>query len=197
MNLTRRNFLQQGTAGALALLAAPSDALELPSAHPRVMITPELVREMAAKVQGPFASEYQMLLETATPGAALHGQPLGHSGGLHGGRAGLSHRAGTGPRRQALRREGSSSIWRQPEWQAPGLLRHFGWQGLLYDWIYDAMTRGRAAPVRRAAGRVGGHLVEYRRGQHRPLRLVVQPALGPGAPGHRRTTAWRWPASCS
>ena len=27
-----------------------------------------------------------------------------------------------------------------PEWQKPGLARHFGWQGLLYDWIYDAMT---------------------------------------------------------
>jgi hypothetical protein len=30
-------------------------------------------------------------------------------------------------------------MWRQPEWQKPGMLRHFGWQGLLYDWIYDAM----------------------------------------------------------
>jgi len=139
MNLTRRNFLQQGTAGTLALLAAPGDAFELPSAHPRVMITPELVREMAAKAQGPFAGEYQTLLATARLGPRFMDNLWAIPGAFM--EAGLAYLI-----ERELGRDGRPyaekilELWRQPEWQAPGLLRHFGWQGLLYDWIYDAMS---------------------------------------------------------
>jgi len=138
MNFTRRNFIQLGTA---ALAAAPRQTVETPLAHPRVMLTPELVREMAAKVQGPFAREYQVLLETAALGPRFLENQWSIPGAFM--EAGLAYLI-----ERELGRDGQAyaekilAVWRRPEWQVPGLLRHFGWQGLLYDWIYDAMTPG-------------------------------------------------------
>jgi hypothetical protein len=107
--------------------------------HPRAMLTPDLVREIAAKVQGPFAGEYKTMLETAAlgprwlddtwsiPGAAMESalaflveRELGRDGGRYA--------------------QSILDVWRRPEFNKPGLWHHFGWQGLLYDWIHDAMT---------------------------------------------------------
>jgi hypothetical protein len=139
--LTRRQFLV--TAGA-AVLNARAGTLDLPSANPRVLITPQLVKEMARKVQGPFANEYQILLETAAAGPVGLDQPYAVPAAfMEAGLAFLIERE--------LGRDGAPyaarvlDIWRQPQWQKPGLARHFGWQGLLYDWIYDAMNPGERA----------------------------------------------------
>jgi hypothetical protein len=103
------------------------------------MLTPDLLREIAAKVSGPFAAEYRMMVETARLGPrGLDNQWSVPGAFMEAGLAWLVERE--------LGRDGRPfaemilSIWRQPQWQTPGLTRHFGWQGLLYDWIYDAMT---------------------------------------------------------
>lgn len=134
----RRWFLQSLLLPAVAKQSRAAGP-ELPAAHPRVMITPELVREMAAKIRGPFAKEYRILLETAEMGPQFLDDSWAIPGAfMESGLAFLIERE--------LGRDGSAyaqrilDIWRQPEWQQPGLKRHFGWQGLLYDWIYDAMT---------------------------------------------------------
>jgi hypothetical protein len=103
------------------------------------MITPELVREIAAKVSGAFAAEYRMMLETARLGPrGLDNQWSIPGAFMETGLAWLVERElGRDGRPYA---ESILSLWRQPQWQTPGLTRHFGWQGLLYDWIYDAMT---------------------------------------------------------
>jgi hypothetical protein len=103
------------------------------------MLTSDLVREIAAKVNGPFAAEYRMMVETARLGPrGLDNQWSIPGAFMEAGLAWLVERE--------LGRDGRPfaemilSMWRQPQWQTPGLTRHFGWQGLLYDWIYDAMT---------------------------------------------------------
>jgi len=141
MKLTRRELL----ATATAALAARADTPDLPPQHPRVLIAPALVKEMARKATGPFAGEYQALLASANDGVRGLERPSSiPSGMMEAGLAFLIERE--------LGRDGAPfaakvlDIWRQPQWQKPGLARHFGWQGLLYDWIYDAMTpaeRGR------------------------------------------------------
>ena len=70
MILTRRNWLTRAAIGWFAILKSlrADDCLELRNVHPRVLITPELVREMARKVRGPYAAEYKILLETARLG---------------------------------------------------------------------------------------------------------------------------------
>ena len=98
-----------------------------------------MVKEMAAKARGPFAGEYKTLLATAAQGPdgleREHGMPAAF---MEAGLAFLIERE--------MGRDGRTyankvlDVWRKPEWQKPGLARHFGWQGLLYDWIYDAMT---------------------------------------------------------
>ena len=103
------------------------------------MLTPELVKEIAAKASGPFAAEYRMMLETARLGPrGLDNQWSIPGAFMEAGLAWLVERElGRDGRPFA---ESILAIWRQPQWQTPGLTRHFGWQGLLYDWIYDAMT---------------------------------------------------------
>ena len=135
MNLTRRELL----ATAAVALAAQADTPNPPPQHPRVLLTPALVREMARKVNGPFAQEYQALLASANAGPRGLERPSSiPSGFMEAGLAFLIERE--------LGRDGSAyaakvlDLWRQPQWQKAGLARHFGWQGLLYDWIYDAMT---------------------------------------------------------
>jgi hypothetical protein len=133
---TRRQLIR-----ALALVSAPrlSRGQDLPAAHPRALLTAALVGEIAEKVKGPFAAEYRMMLETA----ALGPQGLENQWSIPGGfmEAGLAYlveqQSGRDGRPYAER---ILRIWRDPEWQKPGLRRHFGWQGLLYDWIYEAMT---------------------------------------------------------
>ena len=135
MDLTRRAFL--ATSAAASALRADSPAL--PAAHPRVLINPEMVKEMARKVQGPFAEEYKTLLAVA--GGEVDGlkHPFGWPSGFM--EAGLAYLV-----ERELGRDGSRyankirEMWSQPEWHKPGLARHFGWQGLVYDWIYDALT---------------------------------------------------------
>ena len=138
----RRRFLERwGLLSAAAALGrhVHAQTAELPPSHPRVLLTPDLVRDIAAKVSGPFAQEYQTLLNTAQLGPdRLDNQWSVPGAFMEAGLAWLVERE--------LGRDGKTfaekvlSIWRQPAWQQPGLLRHFGWQGLLYDWIYDAMT---------------------------------------------------------
>jgi len=135
MNLTRRELLS----AAAAAVAAQADTPNLPPEHPRVLITPALVKEMARKVAGPFADEYRLLVASASRGPRGLERPSSiPSGFMEAGLAFLIERE--------LGRDGSPfaakvlEIWREPQWQKPGLARHFGWQGLLYDWIYDAMS---------------------------------------------------------
>jgi len=140
--LSRRSFLQGSTFGVTKAFATKAGGAErpvLPQAHPRVLLTPEQVKEIAGKVKGPFASEYKILLETAELGPQDMEQSYAIPAAfMEAGLAYLVERAcGRDGRKYA---EKILSLWRQPEWQKPGLLRHFGWQGLLYDWIYDAMT---------------------------------------------------------
>jgi hypothetical protein len=138
---TRREWI----AGALASAALQTaHGQELPAAHPRVMITPEMVREMAAKVKGSFAAEYQIMLETAAMGPRGMEQPYGLPSALmEAGLAWLIERElGRDGRPYA---EKVFAIWRKPDFQKPGLARKFGWQGLLYDWLYDAMTEAERA----------------------------------------------------
>ena len=149
MSCTRREILL----GAAAALAAHAESPAIPAQHPRVLITPELVKEMARKVQGPFAEEYKALLAAAAAGPdGLDRQFSIPTSFMEAGLAFLIERE--------LGRDGTPyaakvlDIWRQPEWQKPGLARHFGWQGLLYDWLYDAMT-----PAERA--RYGELLAEW------------------------------------
>ncbi len=140
--VNRRSFLKDSALAAAALASVPAaqgQDVRLPAAHPRVMLTPELLKEIAAKVTGPFAEEYKVLLATAAKGP----DQLDNQWSLPGAfmEAGLAYLVEC-----QLGRDGKPyaekvlSIWRQPQWQQPGLTRHFGWQGLLYDWIYDAMT---------------------------------------------------------
>jgi hypothetical protein len=105
------------------------------------MITPELVKEMAEKVDGPFAAEYQVLVETARMGPrGMDNQYAIPGAFMEAGLVWLIERQlGRDGRPYAER---ILALWRQPEYQKPGLACHFGWQGLLYDWIYDAMTPG-------------------------------------------------------
>ncbi|MBI4873925.1 MAG: hypothetical protein HY822_04745 [Acidobacteria bacterium] len=131
---TRREWLRCAAAAPLAA-AAPGET----AVHPRVMLTPELVREIAAKVSGPFAAEYRMMTETARLGPrGLDNQWSIPGAFMEAGLAWLVERE--------LGRDGRPfaeqilALWRQPQWQTPGLTRHFGWQGLLFDWICDAMT---------------------------------------------------------
>ncbi|MEK7406360.1 MAG: hypothetical protein AAB225_14760 [Acidobacteriota bacterium] len=132
MKTTRRRFLQWA-----AVAAAPTQAV--PEPHPRVLITPALLREIAEKVRGPFAGEYKVLLETAALGPRyLENQYSIPQAFMEAGLAWLIERELGRDGRQYAERV--LAIWRQPQWQKPGLARHFGWQGLLYDWIYDAMT---------------------------------------------------------
>lgn len=133
--MTRRELLASATAG----LAVRSAGEEPADRHPRVLITPEMVKEMARKVQHSFAAEYQELLASAR--AAVEGLDTPYAIPTNFMEAGLAHLI-----ERELGRDGAPyaakvlDIWRKPEWQKPGLARHFGWQGLLYDWIYDAMT---------------------------------------------------------
>jgi len=124
---------------ALVLTAVPLAAQTVPKGHPRVMINPEMVKKMAEKVQGPFAEEYRVMLETAKGGPRFMENTWSIPGAfMESGLAYLIERE--------LGRDGKPyaerilALWRQPKWQKPGLLRHFGWQGLLYDWVYDEMT---------------------------------------------------------
>jgi hypothetical protein len=130
---TRRWWLVQ------SLLAPFARGIDPPQTHPRVLVTPELVREMAAKARGAFAAEYRTLLETAAMGPyGLEQSYALPAAFMEAGLAYLIERElGRDARPYA---EKILEIWRRPEWQKPGLNRHFGWQGLLYDWIYDAMT---------------------------------------------------------
>jgi hypothetical protein len=127
--------------GGLMLGVLPNLVLAqtVPSTHPRVLITPEMVKEMAEKVKGPFAEEYQTLLETAKGGPRFLENVWSTPGGfMESGLAYLIEKElGRDGKPYA---EGILKIWRDPKWQQPGLARHFGWQGLLYDWLYDAMT---------------------------------------------------------
>ena len=133
---TRREWI------AAALAAAATEAAQaegLPAAHPRVLITPEMVREMAAKVKGPFAAEYRLLTEAARQGPqGLESQWNIPAAFMEAGLAWLIERElGRDGRPYA---EKVLAAWRQPVFQKPGMGRHFGWQGLLYDWLYDAMS---------------------------------------------------------
>lgn len=102
------------------------------------MLTPALLKEIARKVRGPFAEEYKILLETAADPRGLDDPWAIPTPFLEAGLASLVERElGRDARPFA---EKILALWRQPEWQKPGLAHHFGWQGLLYDWIYDAMT---------------------------------------------------------
>ena len=124
---------------SLVLISVPGLAQSVPQEHPRVMITPEMVKEMAAKVQGPFAQEYKVLLETTQTGPRFMENVWAMPGAFM--ELGLAYLI-----ERELGRDGRPyaekilAMWRQPKWQEPGLRRHFGWQGLLYDWIHDAMT---------------------------------------------------------
>ena len=131
--MTRREILK------LAAVPLAASAQTDTQAHPRVMLTPDLIREIAAKVNGEFAAEYRTMVETARLGPrGLDNQWSIPGAFMEAGLAWLVERElGRDPRPFA---EMILSIWRQPQWQTPGLTRHFGWQGLLYDWIYDAMT---------------------------------------------------------
>jgi hypothetical protein len=130
-NWTRRHLMR--LAALAPLRSAPAEP------HPRALLTPALVREIAVKVKGPFAAEYRTMIETARLGP----QGLENQWGIPGAfmEAGLAFLV-----ERELGRDGRPyaerilDIWRRPEWQKPGLRRHFGWQGLLYDWIYDALT---------------------------------------------------------
>ncbi len=123
----------------VVLTSIPLAAQTVPKEHPRVMITPELVKEMAQKVRGPFAAEYRVLLETTKTGPRFMENSWSMPGAFM--ELGLAYLI-----EEELGRDGKPyaekvlAMWRQPKWQKPGLLRHFGWQGLLYDWVYDAMT---------------------------------------------------------
>jgi hypothetical protein len=103
-----------------------------------VLLTPELVKEIAEKVQGPFAAEYGTLLETARLGPRFMENQYSIPGAFM--EAGLAYLI-----ERELGRDGRPfaelilALWRRPEYQKPGLGRHFGWQGLVYDWIYDAI----------------------------------------------------------
>jgi hypothetical protein len=141
MTLDRRRWIQVAAAAAAAKALGAQD---LRAGRPCVLLTPELVREMAEKAAGPFASEYRTMLETARLGPRnLDSQWNVPGAFMEAGIAWLVERE--------LGRDGRPfaeqvlSIWRRPEWQRPGLRRHFGWQGLLYDWLYDAMTEGERA----------------------------------------------------
>ncbi len=140
--IDRREFLKDSTLLTIAIAGgAPGSAQEipLPPSHPRVMLTPELIQEIARKVSGPFAEEYKTLLETAGKGV----DQLDNQWSIPGAfmEVGLAYLV-----ERQLGRDGKPfaekvlANWRQPQWQQPGLTRHFGWQGLLYDWIHDAMT---------------------------------------------------------
>ena len=138
---TRREWM----CAALAAAAAPAaDGQEPPAAHPRVLVNPELVREMAAKVKGSFAAEYRTMLETARLGPrGMESQWPIPGAFMEAGLAWLIERE--------LGRDGRPfaekvlELWRQPAFQVSGLRRHFGWQGLLYDWVYDAMSEAERA----------------------------------------------------
>jgi len=110
----------------------------LPPRHPRVMLTPELVKEIAEKVRGPFAEEYRTLLDTARLGPRFMENQYSIPGAFM--EAGLAYLV-----ERELGRDGRPfadlvlGLWRRPEYHQPGLARHFGWQGLLYDWIFDAI----------------------------------------------------------
>jgi hypothetical protein len=133
--LTRREIL----ALAAAALAAQADTPALSSEHPRVLITPALVKEMSAKANGPFAEEYRNLLASANAGPRGLDRPSSLPSGFM--EAGLAFLIERELGRDAAPYAGRVlEIWRQPDWQKKGLAHHFGWQGLLYDWIYDAMT---------------------------------------------------------
>ena len=174
---TRRDWL--GAALSAAALQA-AQGQELPVAHPRVMITPEMVREMAAKARGAFAAEYRTMLETARLGPRGMETQWGVPAALmEAGLAWLIERE--------LGRDGNPyaekvlEMWRQPAFQKPGLARHFGWQGLVYDWIYDAMSAEPSARSTASCSANGWRRGGRRCGQHPALGLVVQPALGSGA----------------
>jgi len=143
--------------------ALPVGAQAVPERHPRVMITPEMVKEMARKVRGPFADEYRVMLETAKGGPRFMENSWSIPGGFM--ESGLAYLI-----EKQLGRDGKPyaeailAMWRKPEWQKPGLNKHFGWQGLLYDWIYDAMT----PQERRKFGQLLGEWVQtwWRVGPH-------------------------------
>lgn len=138
MALNRRQWIMA------AALAPAARAQEPRKQHPCVLITPEMVREMAKKAAGPFAAEYEMMLQTARLGP----QGLDNQWGIPGAfmEAGLAWLI-----ERELGRDGRPfaeqvlALWRRPEWQTSGLTRHFGWQGLLYDWLYDAMAESERA----------------------------------------------------
>ena len=124
---------------ALVLTSTPLAAQTVPKEHPRVMVTPDLVKEMAKKVRGPFAEEYRVMLETTKEGPRFMENSYALPGAFM--ELGLAYLI-----EEELGRDGRPyaekilAMWREPQWQKPGLFHHFGWQGLLYDWIYDAMT---------------------------------------------------------
>ena len=124
---------------ALTLTSLPLVAQTVPKEHPRVLVTPAMVKEMAEKVRGPFAEEYQAMLAATKDGPRFLENQWSVPGGFM--ESGLGYLI-----ERELGRDGKPyaekvlAMWRKPEWQEPGLTRHFGWQGLLYDWLYDAMT---------------------------------------------------------
>ncbi|MCZ2076484.1 MAG: hypothetical protein HUU41_07135 [Bryobacteraceae bacterium] len=137
MRYWNRRQLLRAAASFTALVR--SRGQDASSVHPRALITPEMVWEMVEKVKGPFAAEYRMMLETASLGP----RGLDNRWGIPAAfmEAGLAYQIERASGRDGQPFAGKIlNIWRDPEWQKPGLRRHFGWQGLLYDWIYDAMT---------------------------------------------------------
>lgn len=120
-------------------MASRLSAQDTPVTHPRVLLTPELLHEIAGKVRGPFAREYKTMLETAIQGPkGMDQQYAVPVAFMEAGLAWLVERElGRDGRPYA---EKVLEMWSQPAWQTPGMTRHFGWQGLLYDWLYDAMT---------------------------------------------------------
>ena len=53
--------LATGLMAAVVTGGDRADSVAIPPSHPRVMITPAMVKEMAHKVKGPMAAEYEDL----------------------------------------------------------------------------------------------------------------------------------------
>jgi hypothetical protein len=137
-------------AAVLAGSLGGAEDLRVPAEHPRVMITPALVKEMAAKVRGPMVREYQELLANTEVRWLDAVWPV-PGGFMECGLAYLIERE--------LGRDGSAYAEKvRRAWAAPAVAKdwpnaHFGYHGLLYDWIYDALTPEERTRYGQALGR--------------------------------------------
>ena len=119
---------------AVWLCGAGKEGPKVPAGHPRVMITPAMVKEMAAKARGPMAEEYKELLANTEIKwlDSVWPVPAGFM------ECGLAYQI-----ERELGRDGKAYVEKvRREWAKDKAWpnAHFGYQGLVYDWVYDGLT---------------------------------------------------------